>query len=271
MRRYTSTSIRLPILCAGLLAACISAPASAHPVVNFRAAAVSIPIDPNNARSGTYPETGSILGAGADMEGEWKISGSEYGGSPSPLTWLKVYTPAGMRLNPQAFGTCSESILSTDGPEGCPKNSLAGPIGEGLGVVTFGGERVHEKVSVHVFFRPDGYIFYVYGDTPALIEVMSQGTLLPTTPPFAQLLSGEVPLVASVPEALDASVEQLRVTIGAAYRRGRKLISYATVPKSCPRSDKITIKAELSFLDGETLPVVSTTPCPRRRSGRPRR
>jgi hypothetical protein len=271
MRRYSLTGIGLPIVCVGLLAACVSVPASARPAVSFRAAAVPIPIDPNNARSATYPGTGSILGAGADMEGEWKISGSEYGGSPSPLTWIKVYTPAGMKLNPQAFGTCSESILAADGPEGCPKDSLAGPIGEGLGVVTFGGERVHEKVSVHVFFRPDGYIFYVYGGSPALIEVMSQGTVLAAPSPFAQLLSGEVPLVTTVPEGLDASVEQIRIVIGSAYRTGSKLISYATVPNSCPRSGVTTVKSELSFLDGETLPAVSRIPCPRRRSGRPRR
>jgi hypothetical protein len=269
MTRYVSICSRFLIVCAVSLAVGLPDAASARPVVSFRTAAVPIPIDLRNARSRTYPGTGSILGAGMAMEGEWKISGTEYGGSPSPLTWLKVYTPAGTRLNPQAFGTCSETILAADGPQGCPKDSLAGPVGEGTGVVTFGDTRVSEKLSVYVFFRPGGLIFYVYGGTPALVEVMTQGTILDTAPPFAQLFTGEVPLVATVPGGLDGSTEQLKITIGAAFKKGGKLISYATVPSSCPKGG-FTVKAELSFLNGETIPIAKETACPKHPRGRRR-
>lgn len=143
--------------------------------------------------------------------------------------------------------------------------SVAGPLGEGIGVVSFGETRVPERVSVNVFFRPGGYIFYVHGGTPTLIEVMSEGTVFAATPPYAQLMSGEVPLVGSVPGGFDGSIEQLKITIGAAYERHGKLISYATAPSSCPRQGFVLVKAEMSFLDGETIPVTSKIACPKRR------
>jgi hypothetical protein len=266
--RYASINAGILIACAALTAMGLPAPAvAAKPIVTFRAAAVPVPIDLNNPRHRTYPGTGYVLGASAALESEWKIRGSEYGGSPSPLTWLKVYSPAGLRLDPQAFGICSTSILMADGPRGCPRRSLAGPVGEGTGVVTFGNTRVPERADVHVFFRPGGLIFYVHGGTPALIEMMSLGTILPTAAPFAQLFTGEVPLVATVPEGQYASLESLKITLGAAFKRAGKLVSWVTLPSHCPARG-FMVRAELSFLNGETVPVADTVKCPKRRPAR---
>lgn len=264
MGRCTSMLGRLLVgACVLSLGVGIPPAALARPVVEFKAAAVPIPVDPSNPHGATYPGTGDILGAGAAGEAEWKVSGTEYGGAPAPLTWIKVYTPVGVKLHPQSFAICSEAILSATGVDGCPRHSLAG-WGEGTGVVTFGATRVPETVTAHVFFRPGGLIFFVHGGSPALIELMSEGTILNAGSAFGQLFTGEVPLVESVPGALDGSVEQLRIVIGAAYRKNKKLISYLTLPNTCPKGG-YTEKTELSFLNGETVPVTKTLACPKRR------
>jgi hypothetical protein len=65
---------------------------------------------------------------------------------------VSVYTPAGVRIDAAGFATCTPSVLEAQGPAACPKRSSAGPVGVGLGVVTFGGERVPEQVSIRDFF-----------------------------------------------------------------------------------------------------------------------
>jgi hypothetical protein len=262
---------RAPILRAGLalgvlgLLAGLSTVASARPVVTLKAAAVPIPINLSNPHSATYPGTGAILGAPLAMEAELTISGTEYGGSPSPLTGVKFYIPAGAKVSSQGFSTCSETTLKEKGAAGCPKKSFAGALGKANGVVSFGESRVHEEVTVQAFFAPGGSLFfYAVGETPAVIELISKGAISNNaSPPFGMVFTGEVPLVESVPGALDASVEQVKVKVGAAFKQGKKLISYATAPRTCPNSRFFPVKVELSFLSGETVPAESRVPCPR--------
>jgi hypothetical protein len=249
------------------LSACLPALAAARAVVTLQAAAVPIPIDLSTPHSATYPHTGAILGAPTAFEAELTISGSEYGGSPSPLTGVKFYAPAGAKANPQGFATCSETTLKEQGAAGCPKRSFAGALGESNGVVSFGESRVHEKVTLQGFFAPGGSLFfYVVGRTPAVIELISKGTLSnnASPPPFGTVFTGEVPLVESVPGALDASVEQIKVKVGAAFKQGKKLVSYLTSPKTCPKTRFFPVKVELSFLSGETSPAEARIPCPKR-------
>jgi hypothetical protein len=40
-----------------------------------------------------------------------------------------------------------------------------------------------------------------------------------------------LPLVETVPGALDASILSFKVTVGAAYKKGKKTVSYITLPK----------------------------------------
>jgi hypothetical protein len=248
------------------LSACLPALASARPAVTLNAAAVPIPINLINPHSATYPGTGDILGAPTSLEAELTISGTEYGGSPSPLTGVKFYIPAGVKLHTQGFATCPETTLKEQGATGCPKKSFAGALGEATGVVSFGESRVHERVTLQGFFAPGGgFFFYVVGDTPAVIELISKGTLSNNaSPPFGMVFTGEVPLVESVPGALDASVEYIKVKVGAAFEQGRRLISYATAPRTCPKSRSFSIKVELTFLSGETAPAEYRAPCPKR-------
>ncbi len=237
---------------------------SARPVVTFKAVAVPIPVNLARAHGPSYPRTGAILGAPAAGEAVWTISGSEYFESPSPLTWIKVYTPTGVKLHWQGFATCTETVLREHGPAGCPKKSLAGPLGEGTGAVSFGGERVRERVTVQQFFRPgDGVLFYVSGSTPVSLEVFARGTVLAANPPFDFLFTGAVPLVETVP-GLDGSIEQLKITFGAAFKERNKLVSFITTPSTCPPGG-FPIKSELSFLNGETITSTTKIACPTQR------
>ncbi|HEY3866383.1 MAG TPA: hypothetical protein VGL54_09900, partial [Solirubrobacteraceae bacterium] len=125
------------------------------PAVTFKSTALPIP---------GFRGTGNILGAGAEVEVQSTITGTEYGGFPSPLVLLTIDSPAGTKVDANGFTTCSQAVLEADGPSGCPKRSTAGPVGEGLGIVSFGDEQVREKVSIQGFFAPGNtLLFFVDG------------------------------------------------------------------------------------------------------------
>jgi hypothetical protein len=256
-------------LCVVGLPAGMPSAASARPVVRIKSAVVPVPLNLSNPHSATYPGTGRILGAPGALELKGKIGGTEYWRSPSPLTRIKVYTPAGVTLHAQGFATCSEAILKANGAEGCPKKSFAGSLGEVNDVVNFGESRVAEKMTIQGFFNVGGdLIFYVVGDTPALLELFERVTFSKASPPFGLLATGEVPMVETAPGAPDGSTEQFKVNVGAAFKKGKKLISYATTPKTCPKGG-FPVKVELSFLSGETVPVEYKEPCPKhKKAGR---
>jgi len=259
MRIASNRKALLGLAAAGLLAGLPAAASAA--TVELKATAVPIPINPSNQHSANYPGTGDILGAGAAFEVEFKISGSEYGGAPSPLTQVKVILPPGVKLTRKGFATCSETVLKEKGPGACPKKSFASPKGEARGFVSFGSERVHETVSVQAFFAEGGgLIFFVDGLTPASIELYPKGTI--SNVGGRQVFTTEVPLIESVPGALDGSAEFIKVKVGAAYKKGKKLISYGTVPTKCPKGG-FPIKTEVTFLSGQTVPAEYNAPCPK--------
>jgi hypothetical protein len=125
--RHAFTCVALLVL--GVLA--LAPAASAAPAVTFKSTALPIP---------GFPGTGDILGAGTEVEVESTITGTEYGGFPSPLVLLTIDSPAGTKVDSNGFATCAQAVLEADGPRGCPKKSRAGPVGEGLGIVSFGRE-----------------------------------------------------------------------------------------------------------------------------------
>jgi hypothetical protein len=229
-------------------------PASATPKATLKMRAVPIP---------GFPGTGAILGAGSGVEAQVTITGHEYGtGFPSPLTGINFYAPAGVRLTSTGFPTCALTVLEDIGAEGCPRGSHAGPRGEGFGATAFGAEEVPEKVSIESFFAPGGLTFFVVGHTPALFEIVERAHWVAARPPFGKELMIEVPLIATVPNAPYASVLSFKVTVGAAYRRGGRTISYITQPRRCPTGG-FPVKMELSFLSSETVTVNGTVACPR--------
>jgi hypothetical protein len=229
--------------------------AAGAPAVTFKASSIPIP---------GFPGTGNILGAPTAVEVQVTISGTEYGGFPSPLTGLNLYSPAGFGVSSAGFPTCAPSVLQASGPRACPKKSTAGPPGVGLGVVAFGGERVPESVSIQEFFAPGNSLsFYVEGNTPASFQILEKAHWITTGAPFGTEVLVEVPLVETVPGGPDASVISFKVKVGAAHRKGKKTVSFLTQPKKCPRGG-FPVKLELKFLSGETVTVSYAAPCPKR-------
>ena len=70
-------------------------------------------------------------------------------------------------------------------------------------------------------------------------------------------------LVDSVPGAPPVSTESINLKVGAAYKKGKKTISYGTVPKKCPKGG-FPLKSELTFATGETVTAEYKAPCPKK-------
>ncbi len=249
------TSALLAVLGLGVIA--LPASAVAAPTLTMKAEAVPIP---------GYPHTGNILGAGAALQTKFTISGTEYGGYPPPLMGVKFYGPAGAKLNTSGFATCSPATLEQSGPSRCSKGSQAGPKGSASGVVSFGTERVQETVSVQPFFAPGGGLaFFVDGTSPVSIEILSKGKIVNSSPPFGPTVIAEVPLIETVPGALDASTQSINVKVGAAHKNknGKKPTYYITVPKKCPKGG-FPLKTIMSFYGGATAEATAKEPCPKK-------
>jgi hypothetical protein len=236
--------------------------AMATPVVRFKAEPVPIP---------GFPHTGFIRGAGAALEAEYEISGTEYGGFPPPLIGVSFYLPAGVVLHPSGFPTCPTATLepSGPGPKRCPRGSAAGPPGEATGYVAFGTEVVPETARIESFYAPGGGLtFFTFGHEPVLLEVLSKGRYVAAGGLFAKKLESEVPLIETVPGAQDASVKTIRIKVGSAIRVNGRPVFYGRLPASCPRG-YLPVKTELTFaglggLSQQTVTVEYKAPCPRR-------
>jgi hypothetical protein len=241
------------VLGLAIVALALPGAASATPTVTFKAKAVPIP---------GFPHTGNIFGAGAAVEAEYTISGTEYGGFPPPLTHVNFYLPAGTKLHPSGFPTCAPSVLepSGKGPTGCPKGSAAGPKGTVQGFVAFGTEIVPETASIESF--------YAFGHSPVLLEILSKAHYVNSSGLFSKKLEAEVPLVETVPGAQDASVKSIKVKAGSAIKKGGKTIYYGTLPTKCPKK-YLPVKTELTFaglggLKETTVTAEYHAPCPRK-------
>ncbi|HTR89325.1 MAG TPA: hypothetical protein VMG62_04345 [Solirubrobacteraceae bacterium] len=253
--------------------------ASAAPTVTFKTKAVPIP----KPGGGTWPGTGNILGAGAAQEAEFQISGSGYGATPenpsggiAPLAAVNFYEPAGVKISSAGFGSCSEEVLKNTGPTGCKSNAVASPIGNALGEVSFGSERVQEPATLQAFFRPGGgLLFFVKGSSPVSLEFVSAGKFVNyNKAPYGLELQTLVPAISTVPGAALASAKSIKIKVGAAIKKGKKLISYGTLPKKCPKGG-FPVKAELIFggsyggerefgIPAETVTVTTKAPCPKK-------
>jgi hypothetical protein len=254
--------------------------ASAAPTFTFKTKAVPIP----KPGGGTYPHTGNILakhgGLGAALEANFVITGSGYGATPQnpaggipPLSAVNFFLPAGAKISSAGFPTCTEAALKNTGPSACQK-AVASPVGNALGEVTFGSERVPEETKLQAFFAPNkGLYFYTQGSSPVSLEILSTGTYVNSgQAPYGLELKSLIPPVATVPGAPLASVKNINVKVGAAIKKGKKLISYGTLPKTCPAGG-FPVKAELIFggqgggerefgIPAETVTQTYKAPCP---------
>jgi hypothetical protein len=223
---------------------------------------VPIHVNPAVANSPTYPGTGNTLGAGTAVEGEYRISGTEYGGFPPPITGVTFLAPAGAKLHPQGFVTCPFAILESHEVAHCPKKSVASSVGSVTGVVSFGETRVHENLTLQAFFAPNSEVaFYAEGRSPAVIEAMGKANFTYPGGGFGPKFTAAVPLVETVPGAPYGVVETVKLTIGAAFIQKGRLVSYVTLPKTCPNGG-FPVRSELKFLIGEPVTVNTKMPCP---------
>lgn len=260
----------------------LPAAASAAPTVTFKAKAVPIP----KPGGGTYPHTGNISakhgGIGSAVEANYVINGSGYGATPQkpqggipPLAAVNFYLPAGSKINSSAFTKCSESALKNTGPSGCPKSAVASPVGSALGEVSFGTERVPETATLQAFFGSNnGLLFYVQGSSPVSLEFVSSGAYVNYNKEgYGLELKTLVPAIATVPGAPFASTHEINIKVGAAIKKGKKLVSYGQLPASCPKGG-FPVKSELIFggsyggerefgIPAETVTVTYKSPCPK--------
>jgi hypothetical protein len=249
----------LPVLVLAALA--LPSASRALPTVKMKAQIVPIP---------GFPHTGDILGAGADGHGEFTIEGTEYYGSPPPIIGFNFYLPSGVNVHTGGFPTCSRTTIEQVGPIGCPKGSTAA-LGNAIGFVTFGGERVEETAELSAFFAPGGgFEFFADGHSPVSLEILGNAHLvnLDSAGDTGPELIGEVPLVASVPGAPYASVRSIDVTAGAAHRSHGRSVYLARIPTKCPKGGFV-VKAEAIFAENgepsrpETASTSATLPCPK--------
>jgi len=235
----------------------LPAAAAAAPRVTFSAKILPIP---------HFPHTGNILGAGASIEANFAITGTEYDqGHPAPLRGVNVFFPKGTKITTKGFPTCTTTKLETGGPPAC-KKAASGPVGHANGVVNIGGEPVREETTVQGFFTSNGLDFFIEGNSPTKIEKVSTGHWTTASAPYGPELVTEVPLIETLPGAPDASAESIHVKSGVAMKKGNKTIYYGTVPKTCPKGG-FPAKAELFFGEGakpswEKVTVTAKVPCP---------
>jgi len=262
----------------GLIALAAPALAAAEETVKiskFTAKAVPVP---------GVPGTGNFYGKGAAVETEYEFEGSGYGptaqnpnGGIPPLSAVNFFLPKGTKLDYKDFQTtCTGAILRNTGPSGCPKKSVASPVGSVLGEVTFGTTRVPEENTLQGFFGPgNGLLFFTHGSSPVNLEIVSEGHYVKASGKYSFEFEALVPAVASVPGAPLASVKNIKVKVGAAFKKKGKVIAYGTLPKKgeCPKGG-FPIKTEVFFggtFGGERefgIPVKEVTaefkaPCPK--------
>ena len=242
----------------GLAVLGLSSVASAAPTVTLVAKPVPI---------AGFPGTGNKLGAGAAVEAKYTIKGTEsIGGVPSQITHVNFFLPAGAKINSAGFVTCPPATLENIGPSGCPKKSQASPVGTAGVVDPIGGELVKENATLQAFFAPGGGLqFYANAASPISAQLLvAQGHFVSAPPPYGLELNTEVQLVQSVPGAPAVSTESINIKVGAAYKKGKKTISYGTLPTKCPKGGSFPVKSEITFASGETSAAAYKVPCPKK-------
>jgi hypothetical protein len=213
-----------------------------------------------------FPGTGNKLGAGAALEAKYTLKGSEStGGVVSQITHVNFYLPAGTKINQKGFVTCSSATLENIGPSGCPKKSQASPVGTAGVVDPIGGELVKENATLQAFFAPGGGLqFYANAASPISAQLLvAKGRIMNAKAPFGPELNTEVQLVQSVPGAPPVSTESINIKVGAAYKKGKKTISYGTLPKKCPKGG-FPVKSEITFATTATVTTLYKAPCPKK-------
>jgi hypothetical protein len=172
---------------------------------------------------------GSSSGGPATLTAEARFLGTEYFGSPEPLTQATLWFPPGTVLKNEGFPICEQATLEQFGPVGCPAGSAAGQPGSFAAFVSFGGERIEEEGSVEAFFGPNGGIsLFLSGRMPVALEMIAPGSYEPPAAPFGPGLKFQFPFIQAVPGAPYLSFKRLTIRLGSFGEEG--LASVAAPP-----------------------------------------
>lgn len=202
--------------------------------------------------------------------------GSTTGPVPSPITHVNVFGPAGLTLNLEGTGTCSEVELKrTLEPKVCPANSRAG-FGGGEGIYEIAHTIVNEPFTVEFFLADNkpGHVkvlVFLNGSNPVSIQEIFTASVVQGPKPYGLGFSLNVPLIKVLPEASDASATSAHISLGAknvAYYRKvhgkRKLfhVKGIVTPTTCPRGGW-PVETQISFEDGSTVTAKHAIACPK--------
>lgn len=200
-----------------------------------------------------------FLGEGSTLDTQFTFTGTEYHGSPDPVTEVVVHLPVGVGGSSAGFPTCPAQILSEyygPGTAGCPAGSLAGPLGSiGLDIeegYSLSGQiiskRVHETGTIQPVFAneeetTDSFLFYV--EAPG-IHFPVPAYYREDAPPYGRELILEFPLFVTLPGQPYASITSLTLTLGASREEDGQLLSSLTIPQECPASGTFTWAADVT-------------------------
>jgi hypothetical protein len=194
---------------------------------------------------------------------------------PAPVSRLTLYGPAGLRIQAQGAGTCTEAVLIQRGPPGCPADSRVG-FGGGVAVLAFPSGLVREPFALDFFFaaserRHLRLLAYASGTSPVAVGLVVTVKEISAPRPYGLGFSVQVPQVSTIPGAAYASVESAFATLGAsnvAYFKtvhGRRMLVHVKgliVPRTCPAGGFPT-RGTVEFANGVTFTVNPAIPCPR--------
>jgi hypothetical protein len=194
---------------------------------------------------------------------------------PAPISKLTLYGPAGLRVQAQAVGTCTETTLLQRGPAGCPADSRVG-FGGGIGVLALPNGLVREPFTLDFFFAASEHgrlrlLVYASASSPVNVELVVTAKEIRAPKPYGLGFSVQVPRVSTIPGAAYASVESAFASIGSSHVayfktvHGRRTLVHVgglIVPTRCPAGGFPT-RGTAVFADGATFTVNPAIPCPR--------
>jgi hypothetical protein len=205
----------------------------------------------------------SHLGEGGTFTATFTFIGSEYGGRVDPVTEVAVHVPAGISGSRAGFATCAKETIERRGIGACPADSLAGPPGWATMFVAFGDEMREEYTTVQAVFGPGETLYFFFdGVTPISIELLGAATYTSDVPPYGRVLTVSIPLIESVPGALDGSITSLTLELGAFREESGSEIASVILPAQCT-AGQLSWAADVKFAQEASTPVgTAETACP---------
>jgi hypothetical protein len=203
----------------------------------------------------------TALGEDVTFTSTMTFTGTEYAGSPQPVTSLLLHLPAGAEGSSAGFPVCERQTLEMFGPIKCPPESSTGPVTTATAYVTFGDERVEESTEVSGYFGPGETVtFFLDGHSPVSLEILVAGVIRPASNPFGRTLELTLPLVASVPGAPYASLRTLTLAFGGSRVVDGLESASVTIPRECPAGG-FAWSVEGGFSDGTSALASALSPC----------